>query len=89
MVEAREEVRYCFQNASTQDGLLSPCLRPLGHSGPHKHKELCNDMSCTCGGLYQRMSNEDFLILDGARRMISEGYQITRKIEKKYEVKPE
>lgn len=79
--------RQCLKNAKEGDSsLISPCLRPKGHEGKCKHKELCSSPSCTCGGLSEKMSQLDKRKLVEYRTKMRLYMDKMNEIHKKYEV---
>ena len=49
----------CCQNNIGKGLLWSRCLRPKGHAGICMHVEICNNLSCMCGGIFKRMEGID------------------------------
>ena len=39
---------FCLANVGRDERIVSPCLRPKGHKGKHKHVGLCKSVSCMC-----------------------------------------
>jgi len=62
----------CYVSFSTEEGYWSPCLRLKGHTGPHVHDALCNNPSCSCGGLKGRMSEPDRLTFERLGDVVSQ-----------------